>query len=707
MLLSDGLFLSETGEDSLCAIGGSMEVRSHPCQSLAVSRAGMSFPTMLEKSIIVSAHPDDEVLWFSSILDKVNEIVVCFVNNESYPEWTIGRKKSFEVYPMKNLSVLNIDQAEVFNGGDWDNPVVTEYGMEITNKKVSDRSGKYQKNYERLREQLAKHLMGCFNVFTHNPWGEYGHEEHIQVYRAVKSLQRAMNFNLWYSNYVSNKSFKLMSRHLDHFHFEYASFETNKALARNISDIYKKNKCWTWYDHWEWYNEESFIRERDFEQEKKKVGNLFPVNLIKVSLPPVRARKAFSYYSVIGRMMKKLAKEFFRKFGVELVRYVPNVYERMVSLEPEKKNQGNILISYHIKPFLLKPGEPIPNSHTSQWRCLQIARTFLDLGYSVDVIDSHNHVFQPKKSYALFVGIRINFDRIAGLLNSDCIKIVHLDTAHWVHNNYSTYRRKLELQQRRGITIKGSDRIVEKTLALENADCVTVCGNDFNVNTLRYSDKPIYKLPQSPPAVYPWPDDKEFNACRANFLWFGSHGFVHKGLDLVLEAFAEMPDHHLYVCGPLQREKDFVAAYHKELYQTPNIHAVGWVDVERPEFTAIANKCLGLVYPSCSEAGPGNVIVCMHAGLIPLVSYESSVDVEDFGVMFKDNSVNTIKTSVQMVSNLPSGQLLQMARKAWEFARANHTREKFTEDYKELVSNLLEKSGSKESEKSLKRVAEG
>jgi len=392
-------------------------------------------------------------------------------------------------------------------------------------------------------------------------------------------------------------------------------------------------------------------------------------------------------------------KNIFRRFGVELTPYVPNVYEKTVSLEPEKKTQGHVLISYHIKPFLLQPGEPVPNSHTSQWRCLLMARVFLDLGYSVDVIDSHNHVFQPKKPYALFVGHRINFDRIVGLLNADCIKIAHLDTAHWVYNNCATYRRKLELQQRRGITIKGSDRIVEQTLALEHADCVTVCGNDFNINTLRYSRKPIYKLPQAPPTVYPWLDDKEFAACRASFLWFSSHGFVHKGLDLVLEAFAEMPDYHLYVCGPLKKEVDFVAAYHKELYETPNIHVVGWVDVESQEFMMMAKQCLGVVYLSCSEAGGANVLICMHAGLIPLVSYESSVDVEDFGVLFKDNSVKTIKSVVQMVSGLPSDQLQQMARKAWEFARANHTREKFTEEYNECILNIVGKVGSKESEK--------
>jgi hypothetical protein len=46
---------------------------------------------------------------------------------------------------------------------------------------------------------------------------------------------------------------------------------------------------------------------------------------------------------------------------------------------------------------------------------------------------------------------------------------------------------------------------------------------------------------------------------------------VHKGLDLVLEAFADMPEYHLTVCGPIQKEQDFERAYYRELYQVPNI----------------------------------------------------------------------------------------------------------------------------------------
>jgi len=40
---------------------------------------------------------------------------------------------------------------------------------------------------------------------------------------------------------------------------------------------------------------------------------------------------------------------------------------------------------------------------------------------------------------------------------------------------------------------------------------------------------------------------KDFNRGRNNFLFFSGSGNVHKGLDLLLEAFSQLPA-HLYIC---------------------------------------------------------------------------------------------------------------------------------------------------------------
>jgi len=379
--------------------------------------------------------------------------------------------------------------------------------------------------------------------------------------------------------------------------------------------------------------------------------------------------------SQLNRVKRKIKKIDFRERDI-------------VTINPDAEIKGNVLISYIIGPFLLKPGQLVSNSHTNQWECLQIAKTFLVLGYSVDIISWNNQKFVPKRNYSFFIDIHNNLERLSPLINQDCVKILHITGAHWLFQNQAEYGRLLALQQRRGITLIPR-RIVPSSMGIEHADFATIKGNQFTINTFRYAQKPTYRIPTSTPVLHPWQEDKDYEACRNRFLWLGGGGMVHKGLDLVLEAFAEMPEYHLTVCGSVQSEKDFENAFYRELYQTPNIHTIGWIDVSSSKFLEITKNCIGLIYPSCSEGCSGSVVACLHAGLIPIVSYESGVDVNDFGFILKDCSINEIKNSVKTLSSLSTQELELRAKKAWEFARENHTREKFSEAYRHFVTDVL------------------
>lgn len=395
-------------------------------------------------------------------------------------------------------------------------------------------------------------------------------------------------------------------------------------------------------------------------------------------------------------MNKKLVswRSSLKLFTKEIAAYFVNATKldarslRVVSLKPAQPSQGNVLISYLIDPFLLKPGQIISNSHTRYWESFQIAKTFLDLGYEVDIIDYHNYIFVPRRDYTIFVDIRHNLQRISPLLNRDCIKIFHIDVAHILFQNAAEANRVLAVQQRRGVTLKPR-RFERPNLGIEYADYSTMLGNEFTLNTFKYANKPIFPVPISTPLVYPWPEEKNFASCRKSFLWFGSGGLVRKGLDLVLEVFAQLPDYHLTICGPVYKEEDFEGAYHKELYQTPNIQTIGWIDISSSKFTQIANRCIGLIYPSCCEGQCGGVVTCLHAGLIPIISYETGVDVDDFGLLLKTCSINEIKEAIKSVSLLPIQELKTKARKAWEFARKNHTKETFTEKYRDAITKIL------------------
>ncbi|HEV8724154.1 MAG TPA: glycosyltransferase [Candidatus Binatia bacterium] len=320
-----------------------------------------------------------------------------------------------------------------------------------------------------------------------------------------------------------------------------------------------------------------------------------------------------------------------------------------------------------------------------------MARSLLDLGYSVDVINWTNNSFTPDKEYSLFIDVRWNLQRLSPFLNKDCVKIMYVDVCHITFQNAAETGRLLDLQRRRGFTLRPR-RYEPPNRGIEYADCAILLGNEFTQNTFRFANKPIYPIPVLSLGNYPFPESKDFESCRKNFVWFGSGGLVRKGLDLVLDAFAEMPDLNLTVCGPVEAEDDFFHAYRKELCEIPNIQTVGWVDVASRKFLEICNQNVALIYPSCSEGQSGGVVTCLQAGLIPLVSYETGLDVSaDIGAILKSSSIAEIKDTVRSFAALPAERLKTMAQNAWNYARAHHTRDSYTEAFKKAVIDIVDR----------------
>ena len=376
----------------------------------------------------------------------------------------------------------------------------------------------------------------------------------------------------------------------------------------------------------------------------------------------------------------------------------PDPHQTEVSLHPDGPSRGNVLLSYLPEPLLLRQqGKVIPNRCSQQWESLLMAETFLDLNYSVDVIHWENRWFQPEKDYSFLIDPRWNLQRLAPVLGPDCQKIMHIDVCHILYQNKAEAERLLAVQHRRGVTLQPR-RFEFPNLAIEHANCATVLGNEFTMSTYRYANKPLYPVPIIPCESFPWPEDKDFGTCRRNFLWFGSGGLVRKGLDLVLEVFSRMPDFHLTVCGPLEGDRDFVTAYHKELFETPNIRSVGWVDIDGPEFKEVCRQSAALIYPSCAEGQCGGVITAMHGAVIPIVSYETGVDTDHFGYTLPSCSMQDIEDTVRLVADLKAPELKKMARAAWEHARRNHTRRRFAKDFRNIIDSILKPAAAQQTD---------
>ncbi len=257
----------------------------------------------LKNSAIIAAHPDDEVLWFSSILANVDQVVTVYQDYWAQPEIGANRARALADFPHDNILSLEIEEAGTYGCADWNDPKLNQVGAAFTHteklrsvklklrkaisretaeaaRNVSSIGGKYADNYHLIREKLKPLLADKENVFTHNPWGEYGHEDHLQVHQAVKSLRQELGFKMWMSNYCSNRSFAMATRYFTQTAPEYVTLPTDRQLADEIADLYKSHNCWTWADQWDWYESESFM-ETPMEPAISPVqSRMFPLNMI-------------------------------------------------------------------------------------------------------------------------------------------------------------------------------------------------------------------------------------------------------------------------------------------------------------------------------------------------------------------------------------------------------------------------------------------
>ena len=359
----------------------------------------------------------------------------------------------------------------------------------------------------------------------------------------------------------------------------------------------------------------------------------------------------------------------------------------VIRLNPERASRGCVAISYITWPFVEGVDSPKMRGHTNAYEVTVMAQAFLDLGFRVEVCDYDDKSYSPPEDCKVAVDLHGNLERWE--LPQDCKKILHATGAHWLFMNHAELFRLISLRQRHGVALK-PQRHVEPSRALELADDVVVLGNDFTRETFLFGGKPVTRVPISSAYEFAWPEGRDFEKAKKKFLWVGSYGMVHKGLDLALDAFFGMPDLELTVCGRPEKEADFFRVYERHLKQTPNIKLHGWLDMASPDFVEIARTHAAVIYPSSAEGGAGSVIHCMHAGMLPICTTEASIDLGDFGVHVESASVESVQKACRAVAEMSSSEVERRARGAYEHVRREHTREKFQENYRKFATKITD-----------------
>lgn len=202
------------------------------------------------RNIVVVAHPDDEILWLSSVVSRVDQVILCFGAPYQRPQKAESRARAVAQLDLPGVATLSLPETGSRTLVDLQNPKLTETGIALSDQAAQAR---YDASFATLLETLRPILKGADNVYTHNPWGEYGHTEHIQVYRVVQALQAEQKFTVWFSNYVSAQALPLARQFRQvKLWQEKQTLPTNKAVARRAQKIYQAHKVWTWSPWCRW-----------------------------------------------------------------------------------------------------------------------------------------------------------------------------------------------------------------------------------------------------------------------------------------------------------------------------------------------------------------------------------------------------------------------------------------------------------------------
>lgn len=361
----------------------------------------------------------------------------------------------------------------------------------------------------------------------------------------------------------------------------------------------------------------------------------------------------------------------------------------------EGKKKGTILLSYLVRPFTLVPWEYPTDPHTNYWECREIARLFSLHGYAIDIINWNNTHFVPHKPYLAVIDTAQNLERLSSFLPRDCKKIMHITSSYNAFQNSAEQDRLDNLKKRRGVTLS-PQRTEVTSLNPAYADFLEGLGNRTVHATFSQFNKSIYPIPISVAKMFDFPEKKDFEQARNHFLFLGGGGAVLKGLDLVVEAFAKLPNYHLHAVGPASYEKDFEQAYVKEFtlpnitrYSRPRIDKNGNMTVDGIPFDEITNRCAALIYPSASEGTSGAVVQAMHAGVIPLITRETGLAESAPVVILENPTVEMIRNRVIAIAKTNPETLRTQARHAWEWVREHHTQKTFREAYARFIGDML------------------
>jgi glycosyltransferase involved in cell wall biosynthesis len=335
-------------------------------------------------------------------------------------------------------------------------------------------------------------------------------------------------------------------------------------------------------------------------------------------------------------------------------------------------------------------------NHTNEWEVFKIVEILNSLGYSVDVVDRGVLNFSPSDNYDMFIGLAAGdsgkfFLKYANLV-PNAVKIALCAgpepslSAKLVSESYVNFniQHQCNVPTMRVPTIDFNSFVEKSDALLVIGESDTFCPNSYMKH-----DKPIYTyLPGCSPKIR-FIDEWIFQRDLKRFVCFAGNGFICKGVDILIDSFCRHPELSLHICGP-DNESGFFEIYDQVIENSPNIHYEGFVEVGSKKFEELCSSCGYVAFNSSAEGCTTSVATMMIAGLVPIINYETGINIKSFGIEIENsgNKIDSTEKAILQAASMSRREYRDCVYKTLEDS-IKYTQESFTTSFKMSLTKII------------------
>jgi hypothetical protein len=378
--------------------------------------------------------------------------------------------------------------------------------------------------------------------------------------------------------------------------------------------------------------------------------------------------------------MKAILKKILWRLLSKFKKNYPYILKNLDLNKKIKKDKIALLL---FKTFPVFINSKKRNTHQNNDEIILLIKSLNLNGYKVDLIDREFIGAIPEKEYDIFIGLAagnsgVLFNKIAEQLTRTiiiplCLGPYPLISNKMINSRYKFFykRNKLIDPLSRNTTPMRMITKIDFDITVKISDYLLVIGEKKSFSSKSYSktNKPIFNyFPYIQKRIFKLDSKKNLN----NFICFAGNGFIVKGVDLVVDIFLDFPHLNLEIYGPAS-DSLFLEHYSDKIKNSRNIKFQGFIDIGSKEFENVCNRNSFQIFLSCSEGMATSVLTCMTYGIVPIITYQTSIDADLFGFIVNEDDPQKIvlkaKEYVQIASKMDSKEFQWRRQKTIEYGK--------------------------------------